>query len=223
MEFHQNGKWAITQLPEGGWQLEEQIRHEDQLGASILSSNLTAEDLLALTIACQSALGYENCSKCEVFHPANKHVTAYERWIRSLADYDNLLKRNKTDLHQAQFDASKKIITELLMLIDNIDAILNAVATRESGDHITAEEQQILRNSAEAVLTKNEVSPMFPGMKPLVEYDPEKHQAIEMVEGDVETTQVVPLFQGYDWRNRVLRTAQVRIVQPKKKVNNEQS
>jgi molecular chaperone GrpE len=210
-DFYQNGKWTISLLADGRWQLEELIKTEDQLGALVLSTNLSDEDLQVLQQTIDSALDKESCTKCQSSHaPDEPHHPAFEKWVRSLADYDNLLKRNKIDMAQAQFEASRKILNELLPMMDNIRAVVvaakNALPEQEIG---------IVESSLEAMLQKNEVTALFPEMRPLEDYNPEFHQAIEIVEDDVPTTMVVPLMQGYLWRGKLLRTAQVRIVQPR--------
>jgi molecular chaperone GrpE len=210
-DFYQNGKWTVSLLADGRWQLEELIKTEDQLGALVLSTNLSDGDLQALQQTIDSALGKEVCTKCQSTHALDEpHHPAFEKWVRSLADYDNLLKRNKIDMAQAQFEASRKILNELLPMMDNIRAVV--VAAKNA---LPEQEIRIVESSLEAMLQKNEVTAMFPEMQPLAEYDPEFHQAIEIMEEDVPTTMVVPLMQGYLWRGKLLRTAQVRIVQPR--------
>lgn len=229
-DFYQNGKWTISRLDDGRWQLEELIKTEDQLGALVLSTNLSNEDLLALLQAAEAALGKEPCSKCQTAHaPGGPHHAVFEKWVRSLADYDNLLKRNKVDMSQAQFEASKKILVELLPMMDNIRAVFTSLQQHAKqcdgvcdcvdcvpcqAKALSADEARIIESSLENMLQKNEVVELFPEMKPLPDYDPEYHQAIEIVEGDV--SMVIPLMQGYLWRGKLLRTAQVRIVQPRK-------
>ena len=231
-DFFQNGKWTISRLADGRWQLEELIKTEDQLGALVLSTNLSNEDLLGLQQAIEAALGKEPCAKCLVPHiPNGPHHTIFDKWVRSLADYDNLLRRNKVDMAQAQYESSKKILSELLPLMDNIRAVFSALQQRGKqcdgicdcvdcapchAQALSSDETRIIESSLEGMLQKNEVTELFPEMKPLSEYNPEHHQAIEIVEGDVVTTTVVPLMQGYLWRGKLLRTAQVRIVQPRK-------
>jgi len=234
-DFYQNGKWTISRLLNGRWQLEELIKTEDQLGALILSTNLSNEDLLTLQQAAESALGREPCAKCQTTHPLDgPHHPVFEKWVRSLADYDNLLKRNSRDLSQAQYEASKKILVELLPMMDNIRTVFTALqhggvqrtkqcdgicdcvdCTLCQGKDLSPEEARIIESSLDNMLQKNEVVALFPGMKPLPDYNPEYHQAIEIMEDDVPSSRVVPLMQGYLWRGKLLRTAQVKIVQPR--------
>lgn len=229
-DFYQNGKWTISRLPDGRCQLEELIRTEDQLGALVLSTNLSNEDLLSLQQATEAALGKEACAKCQATHPPEgPHHPAFEKWVRSLADYDNLLKRNKIDLAQAQFDASRKILVELLPMMDNVRSVFQALQQRTrqcdgicdcvdcsgQGKALSSDEARIIESSLDSMLQKSEVVALFPEMKPLSEYNPEYHQAIEIAEDDVSVMMVVPLMQGYLWRGKLLRTAQVKIIQPR--------
>jgi len=230
-DFHQNGKWTISRLADGRWQLEELIKTEDQLGALVLSTNLANDDLQALQQSIESALDKELCAKCQTNHlSGGPHHPVFEKWVRSLADYDNLLKRNKVDMAQAQYEASKKILVELLPMMDNIRAVFTGLQRRAKQcdgicdcvdcvpcqtKALSLEEARIIESSLDTMLQKNEVVALFPDMKPLPGYDPEYHQAIEITEDDVTATMVVPLMQGYLWRGKLLRTAQVKIVQPR--------
>jgi molecular chaperone GrpE (heat shock protein) len=220
--FHQNGKWTFTRLPDGKWQLEEQFQHEDQLGASILSSNLGPEDLLALRNAADAALGNAPCAKCDFWHPSDgPHHPLFDRWMRSLADHDNLIRRNKLDMQQSQYDISKKLLTDFLLTVDNIRAVIAGSQFRnpyEDFVDLSKDEVGLIQSSIDDLLQKTEVVPLFPGMRPVAEYNPEHHQAVEMSEDAVEATTVVPLMQGYLWKDKLLRVAQVRIVTPKAKI-----
>jgi len=218
-DFHQNGKWTITRLPDGKWQLEEQFQYEDQLGASILSSNLSSEDLLALRNAADSALGNVACAKCNIPHPPeNGHHPLFDKWMRSLADYENLIRRNKLDLQQTQYDTSRKLLTEILLLVDAVKAVIAGSQFRKPNEDfidLSRDEVRLIQASIEDLLQKTEITPLFPEMRSVTEYNPEHHQAVEMSEGDVVATTVVPLMQGYLWKDKLLRVAQVRIVTPK--------
>jgi len=215
-EFHQNGRWTITQLPSGQWQLEELFQVEDQMGVQVLSSNLANDDLLQLKLTIDAVLGNEECLKCGTKHPINEnHHPLLDKWLRSLADYDNLLKRNKQDLLLTQLDVTRKILSEVLLLVDNIRTVVDRATLTNDHYILSQEELQIIRSAAAEMLRKNEITEIFPNMTPLVEYDADKHQAIEMTEGDVTTTTVIPLLQGYMWRDKVLRVAQVKILTPK--------
>jgi len=218
-DFHQHGKWTLTRLPADRWQLEEQFQHEDQLGASILSSNLSAEDLLALRTAADGALGNLDCSRCQTAHPAeSQHHPLFDKWMRALADHENSLRRNKLDMQQAQYDISRKLLTELLLTVDSVKAVIAGSQFRNTyADYIdlSKEEVKLMLSSIEDLLQKTEVTELFPGMLSTTEYNPEYHQAVEMSEGDVSSTTVVPLLQGYLWKDKLLRVAQVKILQPR--------
>lgn len=199
---YEAGRWSLTSnaLQDGrGWQIETKV-----------SGPISTDDLEDLLVVLQSALGYEPCQKCEIAHRPDRHIDLYNKWLRSLANYDNLLKRNKVDISQAQFDIARKILTELLFLIDNIEAVI------KSSDGLSLEEQKILRSSLDSVMQKNDLVPIFPQMAPTNTYNPEWHQAIEMLKDDVLETVIVPVIQGYMWKDKVLRVAQVRILTPNK-------
>jgi molecular chaperone GrpE len=126
------------------------------------------------------------------------------------AEGENIRRRAAEDIDKARKFALEKFSGELLAVKDSLDAALAVEnATLESfknGVDLTA--KQLLN-----VFEKFNILQIDPvGEK----FDPNKHQAIGMVEADQEPNTVVSVLQkGYSLNERVLRPALVMVAKAK--------
>jgi molecular chaperone GrpE len=126
------------------------------------------------------------------------------------AEGENIRRRAAEDIDKARKFALEKFSSELLAVKDSLDAALAVEnATLESfknGVDLTA--KQLLN-----VFEKFNILQIDPvGEK----FDPNKHQAIGMVEADQEPNTVVSVLQkGYSLNERVLRPALVMVAKAK--------
>ncbi|MCL4470898.1 MAG: nucleotide exchange factor GrpE [Sulfuricella sp.] len=134
----------------------------------------------------------------------------HDAWLRAKADADNIRKRTQVEIANAHKFAVEGFSSELLAVKDSLEAALKVetadLASMKSGIELTL--KQLV-----AVFEKfnlSEIDPM--GEK----FDPHKHQAISMVEADVEPNTVVGVLQkGYLLHDRVLRPALVMVAKAK--------
>ncbi len=122
------------------------------------------------------------------------------------AEGENIRRRAVDDIEKARKFALEKFSGELLAVKDSLDAALLIEATDvqsyKDGVQITA-------NQLSAVFDKFNIAEISPlGEK----FDPNKHQAISMLENSGEPNTVTQVLQkGYTLNDRVLRPALVMV------------
>ena len=128
-----------------------------------------------------------------------------EEALRERAELDNQRKRLARDLDQARRFANEKLLSQLLPVLDSLEAGLQA-ASAESGplkDGLELTLRQLLKVGADNGMVQ---------LDPIgAAFTPEWHQAISQVPApDAEPGSVVQVFQkGYSLNDRLLRPALV--------------
>jgi molecular chaperone GrpE len=138
---------------------------------------------------------------------AQEHQDAY---LRARADCDNVRKRSQTEIANAHKFAVENFVTELVPVKDSLEAALASetatVESLKSGVELTLRQLKSVFDK----FNVKEINPI--GEK----FDPHRHQAISMVESDVEPNTVVRVLQkGYLLHDRVIRPALVTVAKPK--------
>lgn len=122
------------------------------------------------------------------------------------AEGENIRRRAMDDIDKARKFALEKFSNELLAVKDSLDAALNVgnadVESYKNGVELTAKQLG-------AVFEKFNITEVNPlGEK----FDPNKHQAISMLENSGEPNTVTQVLQkGYTLNDRVLRPALVMV------------
>jgi len=129
--------------------------------------------------------------------------------LRERAELDNQRKRLQRDLDQARKFANERLLGELLPVIDNLERALAADVAESGG--MRAGVEMILKQLL-GVATSAGLIVVDPLGEP---FDPERHQAMSLVEGNGQATNtVVAVFQkGYVLNDRLLRPAMVNVAQ----------
>ena len=135
-----------------------------------------------------------------------KAAEHHDAWLRAKAETENMRRRAQDDIAKASKFAAEKFATAMLPVKDSLEAAL-------------AVENQTVDKIREGVeLTLRQLVSAFEGAKlaeenPLGQkFDPNKHQAISMVEADAEPNTVVTVLQkGYLLSERVIRPAMVMV------------
>ena len=130
------------------------------------------------------------------------------KYVRLRADYDNLLRRSRLDLQNAEKYRAQKLLTELLPVLDNLDRALQA----ESGNEETS-----LFKGVEMVYRQLVDATAKEGLELIeaegVQFDPTIHQAV-MQEQDADKASGIiirELQKGYKLKDRVLRPSMVSV------------
>ena len=134
----------------------------------------------------------------------------HDAWLRAKADADNIRKRAQADIANAHKYAIENFATEMLAVKDSLETALAidkvTVENLRSGVELTLKQL----NSAFEKFRLAEINPA--GQK----FDPHRHQAITMIDSDIEPNTVVQVFQkGYLLNERVIRPAMVSVAKSK--------
>jgi molecular chaperone GrpE len=132
-----------------------------------------------------------------------------DQYLRAMAELDNVRKRARRDVGQAEARGIAKLARELLPAIDNFGRALDAAeAVPENRDHHLTDGIRLVQNELLAALARVGIEPDSPKGQP---FDPHRHEAIAQtpVEGAASGTIVEVYSQGYRYRDDVLRPAKV--------------
>jgi len=130
----------------------------------------------------------------------------HDRYLRTLADFDNYRKRIAREREEWRRQAQSEILREILPVLDNFHRALAAEAG-DGGAGFRAGVELIHRDFLKA-LERVGVRP-FSAVGEL--FDPARHEAVARIErGDLaDQTVVEETLRGYLFYGRVLRPAQV--------------
>ena len=122
-----------------------------------------------------------------------------EKYLRALADYQNLLKRFEEERKAIAFEASSKVIRDFLEVLDDMEKAEGFV--KDKG-------LSLIKEKFKRLLGKWGVEEIEVEGR---NFDPEVAEVIDTVEGEKEN-KVVKVFQkGYKRDGKVLRVAKVQV------------
>ena len=132
----------------------------------------------------------------------------WDQMMRLRADIDNQRKRAERDLENAHKYALKTFIENLLPIIDSMEMGQQAAGAGNASMDSIREGMDMTMNMFVQVLEKHglaQINPVGEG------FDPERHQAISMVENpEAESNTVVEVMQkGFALNDRLVRPAMV--------------
>jgi molecular chaperone GrpE len=135
-----------------------------------------------------------------------KATEHHDAWLRAKAETENVRKRAQTDIANAHKYAVDNFATQLLAVMDSLDAALVVenctVESLKDGVELT-------RKQLSAVFEKFNLHSIDPqGEK----FDPHQHEAMCTVESDLPPNMVTQVMQkGYVLHDRVIRPAMVAV------------
>jgi molecular chaperone GrpE len=132
-----------------------------------------------------------------------------DQYLRAMAEIDNVRKRARRDVSQAEARGIAKLAKELLPALDNFARALDAAESQpENRDHHLTDGIRLVQNELLAALARVGIEQDSPKGEP---FDPHCHEAIaqQPVEGAKTGTIVEVYSQGYRYRDDVLRPAKV--------------
>lgn len=127
------------------------------------------------------------------------------RYLRALADYQNLKKRAQDDREVIAEQTAKYIFQRLLPFLDNLE---------KAETFVQDEGLKMIKNDFFTQLEKEGLREIEVINKP---YDPYTAEAIDIVPGKQDDMVVEVLEKGYEFRGDVLRPAKVKV---SKKITN---
>jgi molecular chaperone GrpE len=141
--------------------------------------------------------------------PASAEPDYRDQYLRAMAEVDNIRKRARRDVAQAEARGIAKLAKELLPALDNFARALDAAESQpENRDHHLTDGIRLVQNELLAALARLGIEPESPKGE---RFDPHCHEAIaqQPVEGTASGTIVEVYSQGYRYRDDVLRPAKV--------------
>lgn len=132
----------------------------------------------------------------------------WDQMMRLRAEIENNRKRAERDIENAHKYALKTLIENLLPIIDSMEMGQNAAVADNATLESIREGSALTMNMFVQVLEKNGLQQIDPlGEK----FDPERHQAISMIEADgAESNSVIEVMQkGFLLNDRLVRPAMV--------------
>lgn len=163
-----------------------------------LASNANSENTVDITPSLEETLRAAELKAAE----------SHDAWLRAKAETENVRRRAQEDIAKASKYAIEKFAEALIPVKDTLEMAL----ADQNPDSLRTGVELTLKNLVTA-FEKGQLKEENPvGQK----FDPNKHQAIAMVEAEQDANTVVTVLQkGYLIGERTLRPAMVTVAKPK--------
>ena len=151
----------------------------------------------------------ESVSEVEDAHEllTRENVKLNDLLLRSKAENDNLQKRTLKQIQQAQLYSTEKLSSELLIIMDSLEAANNLSEGSNLKLENLIEGNSLLLKTTKEVFEKLGIEEIHPLND---DFDPEFHQAMATKESEVDENKVLEVLQkGYRLKSKLLRPALV--------------
>ncbi len=136
----------------------------------------------------------------------------WEAYLRASAELENVRRRAERDVANAPQFGLDKFASELLGVRDSLELGLQSAQAENASVETVREGMQLTLKQLASVMDKFGIAPVDPTGLP---FDPEKHEAVAMVESEADPNTVVAVMQrGYVLNERLLRAAMVTVAKP---------
>jgi molecular chaperone GrpE len=132
-----------------------------------------------------------------------------DKWLRAVAELDNIRKRARRDVAAAESRGIAKLARELLPALDNFERALAAAEEQpENRDHHLTDGIRLVQTELLSALARVGIEPDSPKGE---RFDPHRHEAVaqQPVDGAEPGTIVEVYSAGYRYGDDVLRPAKV--------------
>jgi len=127
--------------------------------------------------------------------------------LRSRAELDNFQKRTEKQLVQAQLYSTEKLSSELLIIMDSLEAAEKAATSQSLKIDDLIKGNTLLLKTAKEVFEKLNLEEINPLNE---KFDPDFHQAMATKEDDLAENTVLEVMQkGYKLNSKLIRPALV--------------
>jgi len=134
----------------------------------------------------------------------------HDAWLRAKADSENMRKRAQADITNAHKYAIENFSTELLTVIDSLEA---ALAVENATVENFKNGMELTLKQLTSAFEKFNIKVINPDGE---EFDPHQHQAMSTVGSDLAPNTVVHVMQkGYVLNDRIIRPALVTVSKAK--------
>jgi molecular chaperone GrpE len=140
----------------------------------------------------------------------------WDKYLRAVADVENLRKRQKRELEDTKFETKNKVLKEMLPVVDNLERAIEHAGKGDEVDQkirpIVEGVQLVLRQFTTA-FERLDVTSIDAMGQP---FDPNLHEAISQQESDQTPGTIVQVLQrGYRAGDRLLRPTLVVVAKAK--------
>ncbi len=169
----------------------------------------TAEDIEAETEEGGKGMLPGRRLKKELAKKEEELASLTDRYMRTLAEYENFRKRTEKEKSDLYSYAVKDVMTKILPVLDNLERGMAAIPEEGRDDPVAEGMDKILKQFVKAL---DDI-----GVKPIEaegqSFDPNLHNAVMHVEDESLGENVVAeeLLKGYTYRDTVVRHAMVKV------------
>jgi molecular chaperone GrpE len=147
-----------------------------------------------------------------------------DKFLRASAESENVRRRAQIDMDNARKYGIERFATELLPVVDSLD-LARRVDLKEAGSEAMEKMKEgieLTLRQLDSVFERFSITTIDPAGE---KFDPERHQAMSMVETDeVEPNHIVTVVQkGFLLHDRLLRPAMVVVAKAKSTATGEKS
>lgn len=135
-----------------------------------------------------------------------------DRYVRAVADLDNMRKRTRREIREAQHRAASSVLLDVLTIADNFERALGAA---KEGRHGPA---KALYDGIALIYRQLMDTLSRRGVKPIAavggRFDPAVHEAVAQVPADPEQEEgmvALEIQKGYTYGDQVLRPSKVGV------------
>jgi molecular chaperone GrpE len=132
-----------------------------------------------------------------------------DKWLRAVAELDNMKKRVERDRHELIKFANEELLKQILPVVDNLERAIHH-AEKSEDKKALLEGVRMIHRQFITVLENLGVKPIEALHQP---FDPSKHEAMMQVESNEHepNTVVEELEKGYLLHDRLLRPSKVAV------------
>jgi molecular chaperone GrpE len=172
---------------------------------------VSEEQAVAPEEAAPAAVAPEQAASDEAVseEPVPEEPDYKDKWLRAVAELDNVRKRARRDVGAAESRGIFKLARELLPALDNFErALAAAEAQPENRDHHLTDGIRLVQSELLGALARVGIEPDSPKGE---RFDPHRHEAVaqQPVDGAEPGTIVEVYSAGYTYGEDVLRPAKV--------------
>lgn len=202
MQYSQNSQ---DTKPDESAELPDDVKNE-----SLNQSSAETDEIIQTSVQNEAKQDAQSDLAQSLKEAERKAAEHHDAWLRAKAEAENVRRRAQADVSNAHKYAVENFSTELLTVMDSLDAALavdNAsVENFKNGMELT--QKQLI-----AVFDKFNIKAIDPAGE---KFDPHQHQAMCTVDSELEPNTVVQVMQkGYKLHERVIRPALVMVSKTK--------
>lgn len=186
--------------------LDDPLSEKSQMTEKEVNKEETTEHSSSKETTAEAMPSMEELLKKAELDAAEHH----DAWLRAKADSENIRKRAKADIAKAHKYAIENFSTELLTVMDSLEA---ALAVENATVKNFKDGMELTLKQLTAVFEKFNIKVINPNGE---KFDPHQHEAMCTVESDIAPNTVVHVMQkGYALNDRIIRPALVTVSKAK--------